>query len=98
MQDHSAGHISDKEARRLLTDFAEQIELPDATLYPGVSYRNILVDSSGRDWSELVTVPPHDIPGEPILKHLPIGGEFAPLAAYPDGSQCPGFSRSTKST
>ncbi|MEZ6193459.1 MAG: cofactor-independent phosphoglycerate mutase [Phycisphaerales bacterium] len=79
MQDHSAGHISDEEARRLLNDFATQVELPDAALYPGVSYRNILVDSSGRDWSELVTVPPHDIPGEPILKHLPVGGEYAKL-------------------
>ena len=79
MQDHSAGHISDEEARRLLTDFASRVELPGAALYPGVSYRNIMVDSSGRDWSELVTVPPHDIPGEPILRHLPVGGEHADL-------------------
>jgi len=79
MQDHSAGHISNKEAQRLLTDFASQVELPGATLYPGVSYRNILVDASGRDWSELVTVPPHDIPGEPVLRHLPVGGDHAKL-------------------
>ncbi len=79
MQDHSAGHISDEEGRRLLTDFASRVDLPGATLYPGVSYRNIMVDSSGRDWSELVTVPPHDIPGEPLLRHLPVGGENAKL-------------------
>jgi 2,3-bisphosphoglycerate-independent phosphoglycerate mutase len=54
------------------------------TLYPGVSYRNIMVDSSGRrgegrDWSKLVTTPPHDIPGEPIRKYLPKGGPNAEL-------------------
>ncbi len=79
MQDHSAGQISDEEARKLLTEFASRVDLPGATLYPGVSYRNIMVDSSGRDWGELVTVPPHDIPGEPVLRNLPVGGENAKL-------------------
>jgi 2,3-bisphosphoglycerate-independent phosphoglycerate mutase len=79
MQDHSAGHISSAEGRQLLEDFAPRCELAGAELFPGVSYRNILVDRSGRDWSELVTVAPHDIPGEPIRKHLPVGGEHAAL-------------------
>ena len=84
MQDHSAGHISSEEGKQLLIDFAKGVEasggLPGMTLYPGVSYRNIMVDSSNeRDWSELVTVPPHDIPSEPMRKHLPVGGEHAPL-------------------
>lgn len=80
MQDHSAGHISSAEGKRLLEEFAGQLEIPGMAIYPGVSYRNIMVDRSGqRDWSELVTVPPHDIPGEPIRKHLPVGGEFAKL-------------------
>lgn len=80
MQDHSAGHISSDEGRQLLADFAERVDLPGMTLYPGVSYRNIMVDRSAtthgltpRHWEELVTVPPHDIPGEPIRKHLPRG-------------------------
>ncbi|MEX0885659.1 MAG: cofactor-independent phosphoglycerate mutase [Phycisphaeraceae bacterium] len=105
MQDHSAGHISSSEGRKLLSDFAAHAELPDFVLYPGVSYRNIMVDVSsrgqtedaagdvaaqaarvvggaagvgrGRDWSELETTAPHDIPGEPIRKHLPVGGEHA---------------------
>ena len=92
MQDHSAGHISSTEGRRLLEDFAAQAELPAMVLYPGVSYRNIMVDVSSRpdapagvagvearDWSELETTAPHDIPGEPIRKHLPVGGEHAEL-------------------
>ena len=87
MQDHSAGHISNEEGRTLLAAFAETVDAPGMALYPGVSYRNIMVDSSGtpgsgltpRDWSELVTTPPHDIPGQPIRKHLPVGGEHAAL-------------------
>jgi 2,3-bisphosphoglycerate-independent phosphoglycerate mutase len=85
MQDHSAGHITTEEGRQLLADFAAAVELPGMALYPGVSYRNIMVDHSGgggdggRDWSELVTTPPHDIPGEAIRKHLPVGGEHAAL-------------------
>lgn len=80
MQDHSAGHISDREAQHMLRDFASAVELPGLTLYPGVSYRNIMVDGSGmRDYDELVTTPPHDIPGEPIRKHLPVGGSYAAI-------------------
>ncbi len=80
MQDHSAGHISSDEGRRLLADLAARVDLPGMSLYPGVSYRNIMVDRSGeRDWSELETTPPHDIPGEPIGDYLPVGGPHAEL-------------------
>ncbi len=85
MQDHSAGHIRSDESQRLLADLAKHVDLPGMTLYPGVSYRNIMVDSSGRegkpsrDWSGLATTAPHDIPGEPIRKHLPTGGEDAAM-------------------
>lgn len=84
MQDHSAGHITSDEGKRLLQDLAPRLNLPEVTLYPGVSYRNIMVDTSGRegqgrDWSELETTPPHDVPGEPIRKHLPMGGDYDDL-------------------
>jgi 2,3-bisphosphoglycerate-independent phosphoglycerate mutase len=79
MQDHSAGHISDAEGRQLVQEFAQQLDLEGLALYPGVSYRNIMVDRAGRDWSELVSTPPHDIPGEPMRKNLPLGGEHAKL-------------------
>lgn len=85
MQDHSAGHITSAEGRQLLEEFAPRIELPGAELFPGVSYRNIMVDrpppegGASRDWAELETIPPHDIPGEPIRKHLPVGGDHAAL-------------------
>jgi 2,3-bisphosphoglycerate-independent phosphoglycerate mutase len=41
---------------------------------PGVSYRNILIDGSGRSYGDVRTTPPHAIPGEPWSRHLPAGG------------------------
>jgi len=83
MSDHSGGHIPSTEAAQLLADFAAYVadtELAEGlTFHPGVSYRNIMVDRSGRSYDELNTVPPHDVPGEPIRKHLPRGGRHAKL-------------------
>ncbi|MCG8510358.1 MAG: cofactor-independent phosphoglycerate mutase [Rhodospirillales bacterium] len=84
MQDHSAGHISTAEGEQLLAALVANMPLDDVELHPGVSYRNIMVDVSGRDesqqgrdWSELATKPPHDIPGEAISRYLPHGGKNA---------------------
>ncbi len=74
MQDHSAGHISEIEAAGLLKDFKEVFNVEDMVLHQGVSYRNIMVDKSGtRDWSKLISIPPHDIPGEEMRLNLPVG-------------------------
>src|SRR5881394_1293221 len=43
MKDHSAGGISNEDARSLLYDLAKQINLPNFEFHPGVSYRNLLV-------------------------------------------------------
>ncbi len=83
MLDHSAGHISDEEARALLESLqgAWREQEPELAgcfdLYPGVSYRHILVDRSGFDYSALETTPPHEIPDQPFEAHLPdrAGGE-----------------------
>jgi 2,3-bisphosphoglycerate-independent phosphoglycerate mutase len=80
MLDHSAGHITDAEARTLVSDIAaywrrKEPDLSrDLALTPGVSYRNILVDRSGRDYSLVRTTPPHAIPNEPWAPRLPTGG------------------------
>lgn len=79
MLDHSAGAITDAEARTLLTDLVAhwKSKVPElvkgVSLYPGVSYRNIFVDSSGENYNSLVTTPPHAIPNEPWLPKLPTG-------------------------
>lgn len=83
MSDHSAGHIPSPEGRKLLEDFAAYVEqqgiAEGLTFHAGVSYRNIMVDRTGREYGDLHSVPPHDVPGEPIRKHLPKGGPNAKL-------------------
>lgn len=64
MGDYSAGHISTPEANELVSSL--QRALPDFSLklYPGVSYRHLLVWKGGRDGVR--TTPPHDITGRKI--------------------------------
>jgi 2,3-bisphosphoglycerate-independent phosphoglycerate mutase len=77
MLDHSAGAISDREARVLVADLMHhwRSEAPalaeGLTLTPGVSYRNILVDASGRHYGAVHTIPPHEIPDQPWRAALP---------------------------
>lgn len=79
MVDHSAGAITDAEARALVSDLMamwrerEPALVNGLTLTPGVSYRNILVDASGRSYAGVEATPPHEIPGEPWEDHLPFG-------------------------
>ncbi|MGD0389942.1 MAG: cofactor-independent phosphoglycerate mutase [Tepidisphaeraceae bacterium] len=72
MKDHSAGGISDAEAKRLIGDLSRQLKLPGFEFYTGVSYRNLLV-YRGRAEFELKTRPPHEVPEEPIAGNLPKG-------------------------
>jgi 2,3-bisphosphoglycerate-independent phosphoglycerate mutase len=61
MMDHSAGHISNEEARELVQALQPALEGTTLTLYPGVSYRHLLVWRGGP--ADLETTPPHDILG-----------------------------------
>lgn len=88
MIDHSSGAISNDEARVLVRDLVAHWKAVEPTLvnglalYPGVSYRNILVDSSGTSYAGVKTTPPHAVPGEPWRKHTPQGnGSGGPGAA-----------------
>ncbi|MBL8747185.1 MAG: 2,3-bisphosphoglycerate-independent phosphoglycerate mutase [Phycisphaerae bacterium] len=86
MLDHSAGQITDGEARALIASLVEywgRTE-PDLaqqfSLHAGVSYRNILIDKSQRDYrgsiggkDRLTTYPPHEIPRKAWRKFLPRG-------------------------
>ncbi len=81
MLDHSAGAITNSEARTLVADLVkywakhEPELVRGLTVTPGVSYRNILVDASGRSYTGLKTTPPHAIPSQPWANHLPGGAE-----------------------
>jgi len=75
MHDFSAGHITSDEGAALLADL--NAALPDVSLYPGVSYRNLLVVHGG---AGAETTAPHDIVDEEIGGYLPEGGDAALLA------------------
>lgn len=68
MEDYSAGHITSDEGRRLIESLKPL--MPGERLYPGVSYRNLLVLKAG---AEAVCTPPHDIMDQPIVDHMPRG-------------------------
>ena len=72
MKDHSAGGISDAEAKRLIEDLSDHLKLNDFEFFTGVSYRNLLV-YRGREDFELKTRPPHEVPEEPIAGNQPQG-------------------------
>lgn len=70
MDDFSAGHISSSEGAALLTSLQENLTGKPVTLYPGVSYRNLMVIAGG---GGVDSTPPHDIVGEEIERFLPSG-------------------------
>ncbi len=71
MADHSAGHISSQEGKKLIEDLNEQLANDNIRFYPGVSYRHLLV-IKGLDF-DVQTYPPHDYIGTAIEKILPRG-------------------------
>ncbi|MDI6866142.1 cofactor-independent phosphoglycerate mutase [Methanoculleus sp.] len=74
MEDFNAGHISSPEGAALLRDL--DAVLGDVRVYPGISYRNLLVLPDGRG---SLTTPPHDIVGRQIQEYLPRGEDAALL-------------------
>jgi len=72
MVDHSAGHISTKEAETLIRELANAVESDAVKLYTGISYRHLAV-IRGMDFSKVITSPPHDFIGEKLSKILPKG-------------------------
>ncbi len=72
MKDHSAGGITDAEARQLLSELAENVDYPGVEFHAGVSYRNLMV-YRGAGKLDVKTTPPHEIPEESTDRYLPTG-------------------------
>jgi len=72
MGDYSAGHISTGEAHELIAALQGTVSGTALALYPGVSYRHLLVWRGGVDG--LRTVPPHDIIGQKTAPHYFLSG------------------------
>ncbi|MEW6530205.1 MAG: cofactor-independent phosphoglycerate mutase [Thermodesulfobacteriota bacterium] len=71
MADHSANHISSDEAAQLISVLTPFVESLGMHLYPGVSYRHLLVWKNGPDGC--VTYPPHDFAGQLVSPRFPSG-------------------------
>lgn len=80
MGDYSAGHISTAEAHELVASLQEAVHGTVLSLYPGVSYRHLLVWAGGR--ADLPTTPPHDISGEPIEQYRKVYEEEPVLLTF----------------
>ncbi|MDP4091613.1 MAG: cofactor-independent phosphoglycerate mutase [Bacillota bacterium] len=76
MLDHSSDEITTEEARVLIEDLKKELENEYMKLYPGISYRHLLV------WHDAPTgyklIPPHDIIGRKVSDYLP-SGENSPV-------------------
>ncbi len=64
MVDYSGGHISTAEAHALIAALQTALPSQGLTLYPGISYRHLLVVAD--DITGLQTVPPHDYPQKDV--------------------------------
>lgn len=73
--DYSAGHISSKEARKLIEFVNLKLGSNKIIFYPGISYRHLMLVKRGAEQhlQLLKCLPPHDISGKSISKHLPKG-------------------------
>ena len=69
MLDYSAGEISTEEARALISTLQEKLVRKNISLYPGISYRHLLVWKDAEDFGTLT--PPHDISDKPVRDYLP---------------------------
>lgn len=87
MKDHSAGHIKDQEAQKIIENMKEQFydffKKNNMEIYFGKSYRNYLIWRIGdkkREKQILETefTPPHDILEKEIKPHLEIYQNVAP--------------------
>lgn len=64
IKNHSAGHISNEEAHILIKDLQKELESDIVKLFPGVSYRHLMVIKGGN--ANIACTPPHDVPGTPF--------------------------------
>ncbi len=78
LADYSAGHITEKESKILMEYINEKLASDRVKFYHGKSYRNLMIIKT-KSQDELnglmktTCVPPHDIAGQEISKHLPQG-------------------------
>ncbi|MBM4032874.1 MAG: cofactor-independent phosphoglycerate mutase [Planctomycetes bacterium] len=70
--DHSAGHISNREAAVLIELLNARLGSPAIRFHQGVGYRHLMV-YHGQEPLAADCTPPHDILDQPFARHLPRG-------------------------
>jgi 2,3-bisphosphoglycerate-independent phosphoglycerate mutase len=75
MEDFSAGHITDGEAKKVILDLNKALGTNEIQFYAGVSYRHLMVMKDGAakisNVDKLEITPPHDLIGKEISALLP---------------------------
>jgi len=72
MKDFTAGHISTKEAKKIIEKLNRTLGTKGIKFYAGLSYRHLLV-MKAKSFGKIKTTPPHDITGKTIHGFLPQG-------------------------
>jgi 2,3-bisphosphoglycerate-independent phosphoglycerate mutase len=75
MEDFSAGHITNEEAKKVIIDLNKEMATNEIRFYAGVSYRHLMVLKNGAakfsNLGKLEIAPPHDLIGKEISAFLP---------------------------
>jgi 2,3-bisphosphoglycerate-independent phosphoglycerate mutase len=84
MKDYSAGHITTKEAGKIISAVNRKLGNKAISFYPGISYRHLMVWKNGSN--RILCTPPHDISGKKVTGHLPKGKGAHLLRSLMEGS------------
>ncbi len=87
MKDYSAEQIETEFTKIVIGELKKKINTNEIELYPGVSYRNILVwrNFPYKDFPQ--TTPPHDITGKEVKDFLPKGSGAEELSGIIEASK-----------
>ncbi len=77
MEDYSAGEIKTEDSKKIIEDLMPVINNETTKLYPGISYRHLLVLSDKVVEGSLT--PPHDISKRPVKEYVPKDSEILGL-------------------
>lgn len=64
IKNHSAGHISNEEAKELIEYLQAELGNEVFTFHNGISYRHLLIMKGGN--KQITCTPPHDVPGAEV--------------------------------
>ena len=74
LTDFTAGHITSEEGAHLISALESALGGGPIEFHPGVSYRNLMIHRAPAPFGDdTVTTPPHDVPDQPAVDHLPRG-------------------------